>query len=228
MRATRKWGPALIAGALLLSACGGEEGPQAIEPTETTDGDDDGDPPPPEPEDPFAIPDDPDDIDVTYAQAVVDELVPAADGPLRRALQTAPHPFPPDDLLRAIQATYSPDAAAPLVAAYAQLLGDEETAAERLANDAVSGWVVRDLHLARQDCIVLTFEFASGVGDDGGVAGVLLAGYGDRDPDGLNPTPWVIDQTNFVENQAPEDLEGRCDAEQDEDLDIPDDGEDQA
>jgi hypothetical protein len=203
---------AAVLGAAVLAACSsGDSDVQAIEPTsEPTP---QASPEPTEPEDPYAIPDE---IDVAYVQSVLDVLVPLPDTPIEEALRTAPHDLPPDEMTRAIQASHSPDASAELLVAYNVILADAELAQDELADlsGSPSVWTVREIETARTDCIVFTFDYPSGAGGEDGAVGVLLAGHEDRDPGDRNPTPWVIDRTNFVENQSPAELEARCDVDQ--------------
>jgi hypothetical protein len=227
VRGTTRWSATLLAGVLVLAGCGGDDdAPQAIEPTsEPTEPEEPETPEPEEPdepEDPFAIPDD---IDVAYVQSVVDVLVPLLEEPLLDALASAPHDLPPDPLQRAIQATHSPEASAGLLAGYAGVLSDGEVAQAQLAEleDSVFGWDVREIAVERDRCLVVAFDYRSADGDGASDAGdayaVLLEGFEDRDPQDLNPTPWVIDRTNFTENTTPEELADRCDVDQAGELD---------
>jgi hypothetical protein len=218
---------AVAAVAVLLAGCAGDDPePQAIEPTaEPTPDETAPVEEPTEEADPYAVPDE---IDVAYVQSVVDVVVPLLEDPLRDALTSAPHDLPPDPLRQVIQATHSPDASAALLAAYAGILSDAEVAQEQLAalDGAPSGWDVREVAVERDGCLVVGFDYRSGEGGAGGAYAVLLQGYEDRDPQGVNPTPWVVDRTNFAENTTPDELAARCDVDQtgDGDQDDPEAG----
>lgn len=216
---------ALAAG--LVAACSGDGGRDvgAIEPTSepTTDAGVE----PTEPEDPYAIPDE---IDVAYVQSVTDEVLAVGRAPVLEAFRTGPHSFPPDDLMAAIRAMYSPQLTVELLSHYAGQLSDAQLVAERLdelENQTATGWTVRELERADEDCIIVAFDYPEGGAEEGGRA-VLLAGYDERDVEDLNPTPWVLDRNGprslFTEGE----LEERCTVDQQAEIDRMDDGSDQA
>ncbi len=206
----------------MLAACSGGDEPEvrAIEPTsEPTEAA----PEPTEPEDPYAIPDE---IDVDYVQAVVDAVLPIYREPELEAFRTAPHTMPPDPLMAAVRAMYSPDLRVEQLTYYAGALGDADIAAARaedIANLPEGGWTVTELVRADDTCIVAAIEFPEGGSPEGGHA-VLLSGYDDADPNDLNPTPWVLDRSGPASLFPLEELEARCEAEQL--ADDPDEGDD--
>jgi hypothetical protein len=230
VRTTTRWRATLLAGALVLSGCGGDDdAPQAIEPTsEPTETGPEADEPevaePDEPEDPFAIRDD---IDVAYVQSVVDATLAVPQEPLLEAYRTAPHTIAPQPLIDALRATRSPEEAASTFARYSSNLSDEDVSAAEAAileDRAPLRWEVLEVEVGRDDCIVARFAYPDTADFPEGRT-VLIRGREGRDPGGLNPTPWLIDRTGPTDNVSTDELEERCAIDQFAELEEETDGD---
>lgn len=200
----------LLVGLLVLAGCRGDSdepraiertSPPATEPSEPED-------PPTDSDDPYAVPDD---VDVVYAQSVVDVLLDATQGPLLDAFRTAPHPVAPSDVADALRATQTPQQAATTFAYYSELMSDEAVAAEELAFLEANPptWEVLEVEVAQTNCIVVRFAYPESADVSEGRV-VLILDEREPDANGVNPTPWLRDRVEPADTTGVAELEQRC------------------
>lgn len=223
---------ALGAITLLIVGCsddGGGVTPIDDPPTEP-DGTAPDEPTDPEPEDqaaddPFAVPDE---ITVDYVQSVVDELLPLWIDAEAQALEEAPTEAAPRELQDTSRAIRSPDESALYLISIEPVLRDVADAEERADGLRTPQWTVTSIAHEADGCLIVDFDYPPGAEADSGRQ-VLLDKVAERDPEGRNPTPWVLDRGGPLGVGAFDDLDQvieRCDAERVVTDDV-DEGDDQ-
>lgn len=196
---TSRWRCAVAAvGAVaVLTACSGDDGTgvQPILPSDdpaeaedTDDADAAGDEP--AEDDPFAIPDE---ITVEYVQVVVDEILARSSEAERDALDQAPLDGTPDELIASIRAHHSADESVAYLAELEVLLADPEAAQARLESGRDPRWTVTEIAHEEAGCVIIDFDYREGAAAESGRQ-VLHVKSDARDPEGRNPTPWVLDR----------------------------------
>ena len=171
---------------------------------------DDGGDEPEEPADPFAIPEV---IDADYVQRVLDELLPLVDEAERAAVDAAPSAMPPEETMVVYRAVHSPRLSTVLLTDLSTRLGAEDSAEQyrqEVEEFGSTRWVVTDVGDADEQCIQFRFdyEFSGTEVDQEGVASLLPQESG-RDPQEVNPTPWMLAHSGVV-GETDEDLDGIC------------------
>jgi hypothetical protein len=206
----------LLAAALLLFACGEDEADE-VEPIPDDNPSAAEDEEPEEPQDPFAIPDE---IDEEYVQLVLDELLPMVDRAEQQAVDEAPSTMPPDETIEIFRATYSPAMAVALLTSLSVAVASESSAEElatELEEYGRTRWIVTELGEPTDACVPFHFEYEfTGTETDQTGIGTIVQPEGERDPEGHNPTPWVMG-LNGVEGQLDEDLDSICQASAEDD-----------
>jgi hypothetical protein len=229
----------ILAAGLLLSACSGDddggstiggEQDEATERTEDSQGatsndsedEDEGDSEP----DPTMIPDDPDDIDEAYAQAVIDEIESYYLEALKLTRGAAPLPdrTPPVELVAAVNETFHPDWRENMVATEVDTFSDPAWSEEysELFVDASEfepgRAVVVDVEVPRDRCVLVEVErdVSGTLQDPPGEPfrqGIVLVPR-EEAAEGLNPTPWQFAVPQVPLDHQPEFFnEDACDAE---------------
>jgi hypothetical protein len=147
--------------------------------------------------DPTAVPDDVDDLDAAYVQAVVDELLPLIREADLAAARAAPLDTLPSEVVATYRAVFSPAVAAMWIPTQEQFLGDEDDAAiyeQVIREQGEPRWDVSAPWAPSHECLGFHYTFdveAGGLRNPGEVA-ALVPLDDERDPDDRNPTPWVI------------------------------------
>lgn len=222
MTRTRRIAATMLAGVLLAGCATGGDGDDEAPPI-PQEPDDEAAEEPEEPEDPFAVPDE---VDVAYAQTVVDALREINHEAELIAFDAAPAPMPPDEAMARVRAVHSPSMSTGLLTWLTDEVTDEQAAAERLEQREAGEvrWVVTEVGDVDDACLPIAFEYDSPREDapDEGIA-ALLVKQDERDPAGHNPTPWVIGW-NGPPDVLDHDITSICAAAQE----LEDDAEDQA
>lgn len=162
--------------------------------------------------DPYAVPDE---ITVDYVQTVLDELLPLWTDTEAEALDQAPLDEAPTDLRGASRAIRSPDESALYLISLEPVLRDVAEAERRRADLRTPQWQATEVAHGTDDCIVVDFDYPPGAAAESGRQ-VLLSKADERDPAGINPTPWVLDRGGPLGVDVFDDLAEvieRCDAE---------------
>ena len=144
--------------------------------------------------DPYAIPDDPADIDKAYVERVLDGLMvsigKAARGVARHGRLTAAH-------RQELRATHREEPGSSIIRVFEETLEEDPSGKPFSPNATPAEITVKDVVFASRDCVfVLVLQDTSGLVRQE-IAPFpayyqLGAKRADEDPHGLNPTPWVI------------------------------------
>jgi hypothetical protein len=228
---------ALLAAVLLLTACSGDDDTGSTigdGQSETPDGTQDSqgataneseDEDEQEP-DPTVIPEDPDDIDEAYAQAVIDEIDGYYREALKLTLQSAPLPdaTPPVELVLAVNETFVPQWRDSILEDEIRVFSDPEWSDE-FENHFVSAdqyepaeAVVLGVEVVEGPCLLIELErdlenVLREPPDDPYRQGYVLVPHDDEDLS-LNQTPWQLAVPEVPLDNHPEAFsEARCDGE---------------
>jgi hypothetical protein len=227
---------ALLAAGLLLTACAGGDGAgsaiggeqdEAPDRTEDSDGatandpegDDEGETEP----DPTVIPDDPNDIDEAYAQAVIDVIDGYYREALKVTLRAAPLPdgAPPVELVLAVNETFAPQWRESVLEDETRIFSDPEWSEEFEDHFVPADQyepaeaVVRGVDVAEGPCLLIELErdlenVLRQPPDEPYRQGYVLVPHQEEDLS-LNQTPWHLAVPEVPLDNHPEAFdEGRC------------------
>jgi hypothetical protein len=220
---------ALLAAVLLLTACSGDDDTgstigdgqsetpdgtqdsQGATANESEDEDEDEQEP-----DPTVIPEDPDDIDEAYAQAVIDEIDGYYHQALRIARQGAPLPdgAPPVELVVAVEETFRPEWRDAILQDEIETFSEPQWSEEneerfRPADEYRPGAAqVTGLEVASRECLLVEVERDAATAlvdapDEPFPQGLILVPHGENDLS-INPTPWQLAVPEIPLDSSPE------------------------
>jgi hypothetical protein len=219
----------LLAAGLLLSACSGGDGggstlgaDQDGAPDRTEDSagvtahdladEDDGESEP----DPTVIPDDPDDIDEAYVQAVIDAIDDYYHQALQVARQGAPLPggAPPTELVVAVEETFRPEWRDAVLQDDAEMFSDPQWTEEneerfRPVGEYRPGVAqVTGLEVESRECLLVAVERDASTAlvdapNEPFPQGLILVPHGESDLS-QNPTPWQLAVPEIPVDSNPE------------------------